>query len=95
MPPLDMETQRFLVRQRMEAMRLLDEMRRKRLRGMPHDPLALEALLLIGDLTPRRSRLTSGLVEMQRRMRAAYEASRESKSSGEAGGADVRGSAGE
>lgn len=60
------DEQRQLVKQWAETGRLLDAMRLERLRGMPHDPAHVDAVLQLADSYTGPPRTTSGLVEMQR-----------------------------
>lgn len=59
------EEQRRLVRQWEETGRILDELRRARLRNKPYDWKEVDTLLALGDQYDGPPRLTSGLVEMQ------------------------------
>ncbi|MBI1319215.1 MAG: hypothetical protein GC168_09760 [Candidatus Hydrogenedens sp.] len=58
------EEQRALVQQWKATGEELDRMRREKLRGMPWDPKAVAALLVLGEGQP--SRTSSGLEEQQR-----------------------------
>ena len=58
------EEQRALVKQWKATGEELDRMRRERLRGMPWDWRAVDALLVLGEGQP--SRTSSGLEEQQR-----------------------------
>ncbi|MBL0211463.1 MAG: hypothetical protein IPQ13_11225 [Holophagaceae bacterium] len=59
------EEQRDLVRRWGETGRELERIRMDALRGMAYNWADVDALLELGDIGERRSRTTSGLVEMQ------------------------------
>lgn len=61
-----LEEQRALVRRREETERILERMRRAKLRGMPYNWRAVDALLSLGDAYDGPPRTSSGLEEQQR-----------------------------
>jgi len=60
------EEQRVLVRQWEETGRELEQIRKKALRGMAYDWVAVDAVLEMADYYDGPPRTESGLVEMQR-----------------------------
>jgi hypothetical protein len=60
------EEQRQLVIQWQETGRILEAMRREKLRGKPYDFAEVDALLSLADHYTGPPRLTSGLVQQQR-----------------------------
>ncbi|MBI2421482.1 MAG: hypothetical protein HYV27_01545 [Candidatus Hydrogenedentes bacterium] len=60
------DEQRQLVKQREETERLLEDMRRKELRGKPYDWREVDALLQLGEGYDGPPRFAEGMVEMQR-----------------------------
>lgn len=60
------DEQREYIRKWAETGRILDEMRREKLRGMPYNWEEVDALLEVGDHCGLPSRTTSGMIEMQR-----------------------------
>ncbi len=61
------EEQRQLVKQWRETGRVLEELRRKELRGKPYDWREVVALLELGEGYDGPPRFGEGMVEMQRR----------------------------
>ncbi len=69
MKPLSLDEQRLLVRMRKEGEKEIERLRRDRLRNMPYCWEDVDTLLELGDLAQLPPRTSSGLVEMQRKLR--------------------------